>query len=263
MFPFTGRKIYQQYFDPRAYLESYFHLGSGTMIDRYLYFVLKELVDTFKSGKVKGDTLIDIGTGPTIYQLLSACEVFQNIIVSDLTDRNREEFNLWLNNHPGAFDWCAVVKHVCHLERNRISCREKEERLRKSIKQVLKCNILKANPFDPVTLPQADCVLSCLCLEAACRDYDTLITAVKNITTLLKPGGYLVLAGVMGNPFFIVGEVRFSSLNVDEVLLTEAITGAGYVIENFHRYKKMENPMEDKDSFVAYYFIIARKAING
>ncbi|KAG9460359.1 hypothetical protein GDO78_022382, partial [Eleutherodactylus coqui] len=70
-------------------------------------------------GKVKGDTLIDIGTGPSIYQLLSACEAFKNIIVSDFTDRNREEFNVWLKNQPGAFDWSSVINHVCQLEGDR------------------------------------------------------------------------------------------------------------------------------------------------
>ena len=35
-----------------------------------------------------GDILIDVGTGPTIYQLLSACEAFREIIVSDYSELN-------------------------------------------------------------------------------------------------------------------------------------------------------------------------------
>lgn len=38
-----------------------------------------------------GDILIDIGSGPTIYQLLSACEVFREIIMSDYTELNLRE----------------------------------------------------------------------------------------------------------------------------------------------------------------------------
>ncbi|KAM3921445.1 nicotinamide N-methyltransferase-like [Leptodactylus fuscus] len=262
MSDFTGKEEYQELFNPKVYLESFYHLGSGSRADKYLYFVLKELVDTFTSGKVKGDTLIDIGTGPTIYQLLSACEVFKNIIVSDFTERNREEFNVWLKNQPGAFDWSSVVKHVCHLEGDSISCQEKEERLRKSITQVLKCDVQKTNPLDPVTLPQADCVLSCLCLEAACKDYEAYVTAVKNMTTLLKPGGYLVLGGIMGSSFYTVGEVKFSSLDLNEDFLREAITGAGYVIENFQLYKKTETSVGEQQDFTAYYVVVARKEIN-
>lgn len=210
-------------------------------------------------GKVKGDTLMDIGTGPCIYQLLSACEAFKNIIVSDFTDKNREELNVWLKNQPEAFDWSSVVKHVCHLEGDRITCQEKEEKLRKTIKQVLKCDVLKTNPIDPVTIPQVDCLLSCLCLEGACKDFESYVTALKNITEFLKPGGYLVLTGVLGNSYYQVGEVKFSALTLNEAFLRETLPGAGYVIENFQLSKKTENSLEDKADFIAYYVITAQK----
>lgn len=66
-----------------------------------------------------GDTLIDVGCGPTISQLLSACEHFQEIIALDYTDRNRQELQKWLKNEAGAFDWEPVVKFVCELEGDR------------------------------------------------------------------------------------------------------------------------------------------------
>lgn len=68
---------------------------------------------------MKGDTLIDIGSGPNIHQLLSACESFKEIIASDYTDRNHWELEKWLKNEPGAFDWTPVVEYVCELEGNR------------------------------------------------------------------------------------------------------------------------------------------------
>lgn len=43
------------------------------------------------AGGMGGDILIDIGSGPTIYQLLSACEVFREIIMSDYTELNLRE----------------------------------------------------------------------------------------------------------------------------------------------------------------------------
>lgn len=68
---------------------------------------------------VKGDLLIDIGSGPTIYQLLSACESFKDIIASDYTDQNLVELEKWLKKDPGAFDWSPVVSYVCKLEGDR------------------------------------------------------------------------------------------------------------------------------------------------
>lgn len=71
------------------------------------------------AGGVGGDILIDIGTGPTIYQLLSACEAFREIIATDYTEQNLQELERWLKKEPGAYDWSSVVQYVCELEGDR------------------------------------------------------------------------------------------------------------------------------------------------
>ncbi|XP_068120040.1 nicotinamide N-methyltransferase-like [Hyperolius riggenbachi] len=259
MSDFTEADYYQRHFDPKAYLKTYYRFSGHSVGDEYLRFVLKHLAEIFTSGKVTGETLIDIGTGPTIYNLLSACEAFKNIILTDFADRNREELNTWLTNQPGAFDWSPVVKYVCQLEGDRITWKEKEARLRKAVKQVLKCDVLESNPTNPVVLPQADCLLSCLCLEGACKDLETFVLALNNITTLLKPGGYLVLTGVLEDEYYMVGEVRFSALSVTEDFLKESVCGAGYVIEDFQSSKKMEETWKNIAEFSASFVLVARK----
>lgn len=74
---------------------------------------------SLSTGGVGGDVLIDIGSGPTIYQLLSACEVFREIIATDYTPQNLQELQKWLKKEPGAYDWSSVVQHVCELEGDR------------------------------------------------------------------------------------------------------------------------------------------------
>ncbi|XP_068120369.1 nicotinamide N-methyltransferase-like [Hyperolius riggenbachi] len=258
MSDFTGPDQYQKFFDPKAYLERYFSLAGDT-VDEYVHFVLKHLSQVFNSGKVKGETLIDIGTGPSIYQLLSACEAFNEIIATDFTERNREEFKAWLTNQPGAFDWSPVVKYACQLEGDRIPWNEKEDCLRKAIKQVLQCDILKDNPTDPVVVPPADCVLSCLCLESACKDQESYITGLNNISTLLKPGGYLVLVGVLGNVYYMVGERKFSALFLTESFIRESLCNAGYVVEEFVSSEKPDESWEGTAQFSSIYVFVAKK----
>lgn len=67
-------------------------------------------------GEVSGHTLIDIGSGPTIYQLLSACAHFEDITMTDFLEVNRQELWLWLREEPGAFDWSGYSQHVCLIE---------------------------------------------------------------------------------------------------------------------------------------------------
>ncbi|KAJ1175372.1 hypothetical protein NDU88_000660 [Pleurodeles waltl] len=107
-------------FDPKDYLNTYYSATAGGFgDDNYLKFILANLHKTFSSGDVKGDLPIDIGSGPTIYQIMSACVCFEDIIVTDLIEQNHLEVKRWLENKPGAFDWTPTGKIVCEMEGDR------------------------------------------------------------------------------------------------------------------------------------------------
>ncbi|XP_029768761.1 nicotinamide N-methyltransferase-like [Terrapene carolina triunguis] len=108
---------------------------------------------------------------------------------------------------------------------------EKEEKLRKKVKQVLKCDVSKSNILAPVSLPQADCLLSTLCLEAACKDLNSYRAALKNISSLLKPGGHLVMVIVLKETYYMVGQRRFSCLYLERESVEEALREAGYDVQ--------------------------------
>ncbi|XP_064327096.1 nicotinamide N-methyltransferase [Phalacrocorax carbo] len=229
---FTEAEVYQQSFNPREYLKEFYTLSdSQGQPNTFLMQNLRALFKMFSSGGLRGDTLIDVGCGPTIYQLLSACEHFEEIIALDYTDQNRRELERWLKNEAGAFDWQPVVKYVCELEGDREKWAEKEEKLRKKVRRVLKCDVTKANPTAPVSLPPADCVLSTLCLEAACKDLATFRSALRNIGALVKPGGHLVMVTVLRETYYAFNEQVFSCLYLERNAVEEAVEGAGFDVE--------------------------------
>ncbi|KAL8173526.1 UNVERIFIED_CONTAM: hypothetical protein K2H54_004944 [Gekko kuhli] len=229
---FTGKDSYAQHFVPRDYLEMYFSCHPEKEDkSSLLVFCLKMLHKAFHSGGLKGDTLIDIGSGPTIYQFLSACESFREIIATDFTDQNREEMQRWLRKEPGAFDWSPVGKYACELEGDREKWAQKEEKVRRTVKRVLKCDVTQPNPVAPLSLPPADCLLSTLCLEAASKDLPTYRSALKNIGSLVKPGGHLVLLVILEETFYMVGQHQFSCLCLDRKSVEEAVKEAGFDIE--------------------------------
>ncbi|XP_073095859.1 nicotinamide N-methyltransferase isoform X2 [Manis javanica] len=282
---FTSKDTYPTHFNPRVYLEKYYSFGSKhTAESEILKNVLKNLFKIFCRDGMKGDLLIDIGSGPTIYQLLSACESFKEIIVSDYSERNLQELEKWLKKEPGAFDWSPVVAYVCELEGNspgplscpetsapaaqdltpiwhhfpspeelllvflimqvcwtqtlssyqtRVKVPEKEEKLRQAVKQVLKCDVTQSRPLGSVSLPLADCVLSTLCLDAACPDLPTYRAALRYLGSLLKPEGFLVVVDALKSSFYMVGEQRFSSLVLGREEIEAAMKEAGYSIEQF------------------------------
>ncbi|XP_071432297.1 nicotinamide N-methyltransferase isoform X2 [Pithys albifrons albifrons] len=220
---FTEADFYQQNFNPQAYLEEYYSMSDGKeWANVFLRQNLRSLHKMFS---------LDVGCGPTIYQLLSACERFQEIIALDYTDQNRQELEKWLRNEEGAFDWVPVVKYVCELEGDREKWAEKQEKVRKKVKQVLKCDVTKANPTGPVSLPPADCIVSTLCLEGACKDLPTFCSALRNIRTLVKPGGHLVMVTVLGDTFYAFNKQVFSSLCLQKHEVEAAVEGAGFEVK--------------------------------
>nr|ADN07467.1 indolethylamine N-methyltransferase [Microtus ochrogaster] len=198
---------YEKEFSPRDYLDTFYNFDSGPVAEREIIkFSLQNLHQTFSVGGIRGDVLIDIGTGPTIYQLLSACEVFREIIVADYTSQNLQELQKWLKKEPGAYDWSSIVKHVCELEGDRSRWQEKEAKLRKTVTRVLKCDVTKTPPLGSAQVPLADCVLTFLAMECACLDVETYRAALRRLADLLKPGGppgyhgYSVFPALYGGP---------------------------------------------------------------
>ncbi|KAF7473059.1 hypothetical protein GHT09_016200 [Marmota monax] len=235
---FTGGDVYQKHFLSRDYLATYYSFEDGPSPEtEMIKFNLECLHKTFGPGGLRGDTLIDIGSGPTIYQVLAACEAFADITLSDFTDRNREELEKWLRKEPGAHDWTSVLKFACELEGNSGGWQEKAEKLRARVKRVLKCDANLSNPLAPVVLPPADCVLTLLAMECACCSLDAYVTL--NISS------------------YMVGKFKFSCVSMKKEEVEQAVLDAGFDIQRLlhspHNYSTTNAPNN------GMCFIVARK----
>ncbi|XP_053546288.1 indolethylamine N-methyltransferase [Bombina bombina] len=258
---FTGKEIYQDEFDPNGYLNTYYDLKNGVLVkDGFLKFALRKLFETFIVRGIKGDLLIDIGHGPTIYQDLSACESFKEIIGADYTDRQRDYYKRSLRNEPGTFDWTEVIKSVCEMEGKGTTVEEKREKLRKTVTKTIKCDVTKSRPMDPIVLPKADCVMTLGCLECACKDLDTYRNVLKNISPLLKIGGHLVITEILNCTSYLSGGKKFSCLTLTEDFMRKAIVETGFEIIDLEvvprEYDKEQFDICDHDSSL---FVAARK----
>ncbi|XP_075462668.1 indolethylamine N-methyltransferase-like [Ascaphus truei] len=226
------KHYHDEEFDPKGLLDTFFCDENVPLIDENVGFPLKKLHETFSSGRVRGDTLIDISSGASVYHLLSASDIFKEIIVIEFTEPNIQEFEKWLKKDPGAADWSYAAKAVCELEGNREEWQVKEDKVRRAVKQVVKWDVSKDNPLDPVVLPQVDCVLSLWVLHVISKDRDAYRRNLRKLTSLLNIGGHMLLFGAFNMTYYKIGEHKFFILSYDEIFLREALRDAGYVIEN-------------------------------
>ncbi|XP_018427125.1 PREDICTED: nicotinamide N-methyltransferase-like [Nanorana parkeri] len=222
--------VYDKDFDGRKYLDMFYRVDPET--DKESIFMLTFLKNIFSSGRVEGNSLIEIGAGPCIYHIISACENFKQIYLTDYVQGNLQEIEKWLKCDREAFDWSPVLKYVCDIENHRSTEEEKAEKIRRKV-SLMKCDVTKANPLQPNSLPLADCVIVAGCLICVCNNAEDFKNALKNTVSLIRSGGYLVIVDYLGASYYLVGEAKFKLLSLDENIVREAVTESGCEIEEF------------------------------
>ncbi|XP_076085596.1 indolethylamine N-methyltransferase-like [Mytilus galloprovincialis] len=224
---------YVKHFDSKAYTGAFF---SEIEIDGYSFakFRLKTLHKIYSKGHIRGKLLLEIGSGPCIHTVIPAASWFDEIILTDFSPSNRDMQEKWLNKDQGAHNWDNFFKYYSKLDGNEANWQQLEATLRPKIKRVLPCDVYKQNPIDPIQLDPVDVICTSACLESACLDKDAYHNAMKNVVSLLKPGGKLILIGVLNCPQYTVGSEIFKCLPIsrDEVINTVKANGLD-VIELF------------------------------
>ncbi|XP_056398630.1 nicotinamide N-methyltransferase-like [Hyla sarda] len=208
-------------------------------------------------GHINGDVLLDLSAGPLVQQLYAACEFFQHIIVLKVSDRCIMELKRWLNTRTGAFDWGHATKLHGEIEGYSDQSQDKEGKLRSTIPHVVKCDLEKENMTDPIDLPPADCIISAWLLDIICKDQDDYRRYLRKFSKLLKPGGHMILIGILHMTYYTVGKDKFHGFPYDEDFARKALVGEGFVIDDC-KVKKRTN-VSDLIDYKAVMFIAAHK----
>ncbi|OCT72554.1 nicotinamide N-methyltransferase [Xenopus laevis] len=220
-------------FDARKYQEVYYGADPKTQqADVESKFVLEFLHDIFASGHVAGGSLIEIGAGPVLYHIVSASERFNTIYLTDYYEESLHKIDKCLQGKKDAFEWTPYLKYICNLEGNTSTPKEKMEKMKRNIK-LMKYDVTLANPLQPNTVPQADCVIVVGCLICACKTPDDFQNALNNISSLVKPEGYLIIVDYLGASYYLIGQTRLNVLSLDENAVRQHVTDAGFSIEEF------------------------------
>ncbi|XP_070571892.1 indolethylamine N-methyltransferase-like [Ptychodera flava] len=235
---------YHENFDPNTYLKDYYSTPEGDPEEEGLLpFWLNTLHEIFTKEGLSGDRLINIGSGPCIHDLISACTKFSEIVCCEFLEDNRNAIKRWLNDDKDAFNWKPIIQYVCELEgHSEVEAREKT--LRNTIKEVVQCDLFKDDPIEPHKFPQFDCLVTSLTLESACLTNDHWKQAVKNISNYLKPGGAFVQICESGK-FYSVGEKKFAA-HVSDEFVKSAVLEAGFKDLKCHYKDRVVNLNECK-----------------
>ena len=180
-------------------------------------------------------TMLEFGGGPCIHSLISACPHVKEIVFAEFTEANRKETEAWRNRDKSSHDWSPFFIHVVQtLEgKSEEEAEQREEELRSKISQVIPCDICDNTSIRLKEPTLFDVVATSLCLEAVMESEAAYRGAILKLSKLLKPGGHLVVAGVLGQTFYRVGDGKFYTLPLSKDLILQALEEAGFREEKF------------------------------
>ncbi|XP_053545714.1 indolethylamine N-methyltransferase-like [Bombina bombina] len=181
---------------------------------------------------IKGQHLICMKIGSIVYPLIPLSEFFNDITMLEFNDICIKELEKWINTHDAAHDW----SHMFNEE-----WKKREEKVKTLIKRILKYDLTKENPTDPVVLPKVDCIFIGCCLEIISKTHDDVLTMLKRISGWLKPGGHLIMYVLFNATYFTVGEHHFHVLKLDEAFVSKALRDIGYKIETMDLEERKSN----------------------
>ncbi|XP_053545719.1 indolethylamine N-methyltransferase-like [Bombina bombina] len=202
---------------------------------------------------IKGEHLICLSIGGIVFPLIPLSEFFNDVTMLEFNDICIKELEKWRNTHDTAHDWSHLFKFSA--ERKGEEWNKREEKVKTIIKRILKYDLTKENPTDPVVLPKVDCVYLGCCLEIISKTHDDVLTMLKKISGWLKPGGHLIMYVTFNATYFTVGEHHFHVLKLDEAFVIKALRDIGYKIETIDLEERKSN--HEAASYDHFALIIA------
>lgn len=210
-------------FNPHEYLEEYY-----SKLDNENKSLLSFFATAYKDVPANS-TLLEFGSGPTIYSLISASKKVKNIHVTDYLNENIKEIANWLEGK--GFDWTNFIKKALICEKTiptKKNIYERSAVLRKKIQLIGRCDAFNTRPLLQAEFDNYDIVASNFCAESITTDKVQWKLATKNIFSLLKTGGLGVISALEGAESYTVNNKLFPAVNISEFDLRSVLIEIGF-----------------------------------
>ena len=219
-------------FSPKDYLKEYY-----SAVEKENAFLLDFFHTTYYKFPKNG-SLIEIGGGPTLYQLISASEVVKDITFTEFHPANLEACKAWLEKGKSAFDWSPFLEYVKNLEGiNDIDILEK--RMREKIIRLIPCDLFSENPI--WKKEKFDIMSINFCAESITNTQKDFEKVMKNSLSLLKDGGHLVMTSLEGANYYRVGKRNFPAYPITESYLLNFFKKNNFSIINTSKISAENN----------------------
>lgn len=215
---------FNQYFDPKEYLRDMFNAPDDE--DRFSLSFMVRVLDSLPDNLV----IHEFGGGPTMYSVAALARKAQEIHFSDVVDASLDEVRAWLDGNPNAHDWdpyLALTLETEGVPATEATVAERAMRMRESVTRLMRCDAQRNSPIELKGM-HYDLVAAHHCTDVAATNVKEWQQVIKNVSTIVRPGGWLILSVTTGTRTYEVGEVTFECVNLSKQDIQEGLLVAGY-----------------------------------
>ena len=216
-------------FHPQDYLEYFFDRPVSKNAGMLYFFA-----EVYKHCRPT-DRMLEFGGGPTVYQLISPAAYVGEIHYSDYLQSNLDYVLRWMQNDLQAWNWDEYIRKTLQIETPQCvptsqDIQQRKELIQTKVTRFLHCNALDPNPLlDPRFQNYYDVIGMSYCIEGIVSEKLKWKEAFANVTSLLKPGGTLVMNAI-GESFngWLCKNQRFVGVYLTQVDIYKCMKQLGY-----------------------------------
>jgi len=191
---------------------------------------LQFLADALR-GMPEVERALDVGCGPCVHHCFPLVPYAREIHCADYVAGNRDAIARWIAGGDGAHDWRAFATQslICEgapagpddVARRQAAARER-------ITRVMACDVRAADPVGADARGSYALVTSHYCAEAISTDKAVFRANMKNLASLVAPGGVLVTSACGAADFYKVGARTFPCSGVTAHEVLSSLTAVGF-----------------------------------
>ena len=191
---------------------------------------LQFLVDSLR-GMPEVDRAVDVGCGPCVHHCFPLVAYAREIHCADFVTGNREAITRWIEAREGAHDWGAFATQTLLCEgaqADAANVMRLQDEVRKRITRVMPVDVRAADPLGAAARASYPLVTSHYCAEAISTDKDVFRDNMKNLASLVAPGGVLVTSTCGAADFYKVGTRQFPCSGVSAYDVLSSLVALGF-----------------------------------
>ena len=195
--------------------------------------VLAYQIEVLRAARARFGRGLEYGCGPTMHRAIAASKYAFRIDMADWLAENLAEAREWLCADGSAPEWNRFTRYVLacegHARPNNERIAKREAQTRKVVRGLYVSDARLRQPLGLTRAAFYDLVITGFCIDAISSDPAVWRRCMRNVTSMLQPGGTFIIHALHQCKAYKCGDRMFpgSNLSIDD--MRDAMLENGFV----------------------------------